>query len=132
MTEAIKKKYPRITAKIKQGNVAKGFMDKDGTMHLNGGGILFKRPARLVEFYAQEVAHAIDRPNHEISASEAWQSAWTEEIRDMDFLGHEAKMSPAEGFSVFGAMVLGSGIAVGDANQVMPRCVRVWQEHGLL
>jgi len=132
MTEAIKKKYPKIASKIKPGNVAKGFMDRDGTMHLNGGGILFKRPAKLVEFYAHEVAHAIDRPTYEISGSEEWESAWAQEIRDMHFLSDEAKMSPEEGFSEFGAMVLGSGIAVADAKQVMPGCVRVWQEHGLL
>jgi hypothetical protein len=96
MTEAIKKKYPKIASQIKQGNVAKGFMDRDGMMHLNGGGILFKRPAKLVEFYAHEVAHAIDRPNHEISGGQEWQSAWAQEIRDMDFLSHEAKMSPEE------------------------------------
>jgi hypothetical protein len=130
MTAAIRRKYPTIT--IKPGHTVKGFFDRDGTMHLDGGGVLFGRPARLEEFFAHEITHALDRPNYEISSTDEWSDAWDAEIVKGNYLSEEAKRTPQEGFAEFGAMLLGSGVSAKEAKQVLPRCVKVWQRWGIL
>ena len=130
MTEAIRRKYPAI--KIKPGHVVKGFLDRDGTMHLDGGGVLFGRPARQEEFFAHEMAHALDRPDYEISGTDEWYDAWNDEINATDYLSGEAKRSPQEGFADFGAMLLGSGVSAKQVKQLLPKCVKVWEQRGIL
>jgi len=129
-TKAIRKKYPQL--KLKKGGVLKGMFDRDRTLHLNGGGMLFGRVASLEEFYAHELTHALDGPHHEISESREWQEAWGAEIRDLEYLGENATRSPQEGFSEFGSLLLGSGIAQRDIRQVLPRCLKVWKERVLV
>lgn len=128
LTDAIRRKYPKMRIK----GTIKGALDRDGSLHLNGGGTLFGRPAKLEEFYAHEITHAIDGRGHEISNSPEWQEAWKAEIQDGAYLGPDSSRSPQEGFGEFGAMLLGSGTSADQVEEVMPRCVHVWKERGIL
>ena len=130
LTKAIREKYP--TLKIKPKHIVKGFLDRDGTVYLNGGGILFGRPARQEEFYAHEITHALDRPNYEISSTDEWKAAWKAEIADSGYLSEDAQRSPQEGFAEFGVLMLGSGVSAKDVKQLMPKCVKVWRQQGIL
>jgi hypothetical protein len=129
LTEAILAKYPH--KRLGQGKILKGGLDRDGVLHLNGGGILFGRPATVEEFYGHELTHAIDGNGHEISASKEWQDAWEVEIRHSKLLSVDASRSCSEGFGEFGAMILGSGTPVKSVMELMPQCVKVWQHWGL-
>jgi hypothetical protein len=124
LTAAVRDKYPALTIR----GVLKGCFDRDGTLHLNSGGKLFGRNAGLSEFYAHEITHAIDGNQHEISGSEKWQTAWKAE---QDFLSENGKKTPSEGFAEFGEMLLGSGITREQMNDVLPMCLKVWEENQL-
>ncbi len=124
LTAAIQEKFP----KLKSRGVVKGGFDREGTLHLDGGGVLFGRAAMLSEFYAHEIAHAIDGTNHEISNLEEWRTAWESE---KVFLSVNGKKSPSEGFAEFGEMLLGAGVTTDQMKEVMPNCLEVWQRKGL-
>jgi hypothetical protein len=129
LTEAIKEKYPKAT--IKAGKVLKGMFDKDGTVHLNGGGKLHGRPAKLEEFQAHEIAHAIDG-HRELSGSAEWRQAWLAEIADGGYLGRNSARSAHEGWGDFGMLVLGTDISQNEIQTVMPRALAFWRKRGLL
>jgi hypothetical protein len=129
LAQALRRKYPEL--RTRSGAMLKGAFDRDGTIHLDGGRRLFGRAASLEEFYAHELSHAIDGPEHEISASVAWQEAWRIEIQDGGYLGAGSMRSPREGFSEFGALLLGSGIPQRAIRQVLPRSLQVWKDWGL-
>jgi hypothetical protein len=52
LTAAFKAKYPEARV----SKVLKGAFDRDGFLHLEGGGILYGRPAPIGEFYGHELA----------------------------------------------------------------------------
>ena len=105
--------------------------EKDGTLHLNGAGRLEGRSARLMEFYAHELAHAIDG-HRELSSVVEWRRAWLAEIADGALLGSNSAKSPHEGWGDFGMLALGSGIPVTEIRAVMPRAHEFWHKRGLL
>jgi hypothetical protein len=129
LTQALRQKYPGLITR--RGAILKGAFDRHGTIHLDGGGRLFGRVAALEEFYAHEFSHAIDGPEHEISASPAWHEAWQTEVQDGGYLGAGSMRSPREGFSEFGSLLLGSGISQRTIGQVLPTCLKVWKDRGL-
>jgi hypothetical protein len=128
LTAAIRRKYPRATIR----GTIKGAFDRDGTLHLDGGGILFGRPVPLEELYAHEITHVIDGTSHDISNSAEWREAWQGEIQDGGYLGPDSARSPREGFGEFGAMLLGSGTPVNRVEEIMPECVQVWRDRGII
>jgi hypothetical protein len=131
LTAAVRRKYPGLV--IPEGRVLKGMFDRDGTLHLDGGGDYHGRPdVPVKEFQAHEVTHAIDGTDHELSNSDGWRKAWEAEIRDGGFLGPNSTRSPTEGWGDFGMMVLGTDISVTDTQAVMPRCVSFWRDNSLL
>jgi hypothetical protein len=127
LTAGIKAKYP--TWKPKVGKTIKGLFDKDGTIHMNGrgDGVLHGLPASLEEFQAHELAHGIDGTKHEISGSKPWRDAWNAEI---NFLTH-GKKSVSEGWAEFAQMLLGQGMTRKTLKEVMPKCLKVWEDNGL-
>ncbi len=129
LTAAFQAKYPGW--KKKPGSAVKGVYDKDGVIHLNGGGILFGRPAGLAEFHGHEMSHAIDGPDHVFSSSDAWQQAWEAEIKGGNYLGNDAKKDARSGFAEFGAMLL-TGTSSNDAAEVLPLASQYWSERGLI
>ncbi len=124
LTAAVHSKYPTLQVR----GVLKGCFDRNGTLHLNGGGMLFGREAPLAEFYAHEMSHAIDGNNHEISNSAAWRKAWETEKH---FLSDNGRSIPSEGFAEFGQMIYATEITRKQMRQVMPQCLKVWEDHGL-
>jgi hypothetical protein len=129
LTQGIKEKYPKL--KIRAGKVLKGMFDRDGTIHLDGGGNLYGRRARLSEFQAHEIAHAIDG-YRELSSAREWRQAWEAEIADGGFLGENSSRSPHEGWGDFGSLLLGSEISLEEIGQVMPRALKFWRKRGLI
>jgi hypothetical protein len=126
LTEAFLAKYPAATAVVK--GVLKGAFDRDGILHLNGGGGLFGRLAPLQEFFAHEMTHTIDGRGHEISNSEAWRASWEIEKGLMNANGMQ---NPVEGFAEFGQLLLGSVITRKQIRQALPKCLKVWEDFGL-
>jgi len=127
LTAAYQAKYPG--AKI--ANI-KGAFDPDGTVHLDGGGVLFGRQAALGEFYAHELTHPLDAQNHRISSTKEWRTAWGKEIRDTNLLGGNADKNEHEGFAEFGQYLLGHPDATrANTRQVMKDYLKVWESHGL-
>jgi hypothetical protein len=124
LTEAFRSKYP----KAKIHGVLKGCFDRDGTIHLDGGGTKFGQSATLAEFYAHELTHAIDGNNHEISDSEAWKKAWNAE---RDFLNANGRKKPSEGFAEFGEMILGRIVSRTQMKDAMPKCLKIWEKNKL-
>jgi uncharacterized protein len=127
LTAAYKVKYPvaRITN-------LKGAFDPAGTVHLDGGGVLFGRLAALGEFYAHELTHALDAPNYRISGTKEWRKAWAKEIRDSNLLGDNAATDEHEGFAEFGQFLLGHPQANrANTRAEMKNCLEVWERHGL-
>lgn len=119
LTQGFRAKYSR--AKVK--GLLKGCFDRDGELHLNGGGELFGRPAPLSEFYAHEMTHALDC-NHSLSGTPEWKTAWEKERA---FLNASGQRDVVEGLAELGQMVLGSKITRAELRQVMPRCLRFWE-----
>jgi hypothetical protein len=131
LTAAVRAKYPAL--RLRSGRILKGMFDRDGVVHMNSGGTLFGRPnVGLQEFHGHELAHAVDGTGHELSNSPEWVRAWEADIRDGGFLGPDSQRSSQEGFSEFGAMLLGGGISYKDARQVMPLAAKFWRERGLV
>jgi hypothetical protein len=127
LTAAFKAKYPEAGV----SKVLKGAFDRDGVLHLDGGGVLYGRPAPLDEFYGHELAHAIDGPDHEFSSSHEWKQVWKDEIEQTDFLGHNAKTKAAEGWAEFGAMVFSGTVSLKDVKDIFPRCLKFWRKERL-
>jgi hypothetical protein len=127
LTAALRAKYPKLKTRG-----LKGAFDKDGTCHMDGGGLIEDRPAKLQEFHAHELSHAIDGTQHELTKTKEWHDAWVAEVQNQDFLGENAKKSPREGWGDFGAMILGGEVTPQEAKDIFPRCVKVWQSEGLL
>lgn len=123
LTKAFREKYPDAEV-----GLLKGCYDKDGTLHLNGGGRLFDREAPLSEFYAHEMTHAVDGLDHHVSGSDAWGKAWNAEKA---FLNENGQSKRSEGLAEFGQMVVGTDITRDDVREVMPRCLKVWEANGL-
>lgn len=124
LTAVIQSKYPGVRVR----GILKGCFDRDGTLHLNGSGKLFGRTAKLSEFYAHEVTHAIDGVAHEISSLQAWQTAWEAE---RELMSKNGQSKASEGFAEFGELLLGSGITRKQIKEVMPRCLKVWEKNKL-
>ena len=111
--------------------ILKGAFDREGVLHLDGGGVPYGRPARLEEFYGHELAHAIDGLDHEFSSSREWKQAWKEEIEHTDFLGYNARMKPSEGWAEFGAMVFSGTVSLKDVKDIFPDCLKFWRKERL-
>ena len=79
-----------------------------------------------------EVAHAIDGLKHDLSETKEWERAWKAEISDGGFLGPDSTTNAREGFSEFGAMLLGSGLPAKTIAEVMPQSVKFWKDRRLL
>jgi hypothetical protein len=129
LTDAVKLKYPDLD--IASGRVLKGMFDRDGTLHMDGGGRLQGRNARLAEFQAHEIAHAIDG-HRELSGTVEWQEAWQAEIANGGLLGTNSAKSPHEGWGDFGMLVLGSDISAKEITEVLPKAYTFWHKRGLL
>lgn len=128
LTSAIRTKYPDVQIGI--GKVFKGAFDRDGILHLNGGGKLYGRTASLQEFYAHEITHSIDGNGHDFSSTWKWIEAWIAE-RNKGYFGPVGMKMPAEGFAEFGQMVLGTGITRDQVMELLPECLKIWEGNGL-
>jgi hypothetical protein len=106
--------------------------DKDGTIHVDGLGTLFGRPAKTEEFHAHELSHCIDGVNHDLSETEEWQRVWRAEIADGGYLGPNSTKSATEGFSEFGALLLSTDLTAETVAKVLPLCVEFWRDRGLI
>jgi hypothetical protein len=129
LTRSFCNKYPAVRSRLK--GTLKGVFDRDGILHLNGGGLLFGKFAPLREFYAHEVTHSIDGTAHEISGSDSWRQAWMSEIASGCLPGMNLSKGEREGFAEFGRILLGTEIMRQEIAQVMPNCLKVWEDHGL-
>jgi hypothetical protein len=133
LTQAIKKKYPALARRLKSSSVIKGMLDKDGTVHLDGGGTLRGRGARLVDFHAHELAHGIDGTNHELSDSKEWVEIWADEILGNDDFTCKAQENCREAFGEVGSLLLGGGISAHELVLLCPGVVGFWRDrHQLL
>jgi len=88
--------------------------------------------------YAHEFSHVIDWPNHKISESEEWKTAWQEEIVDgPNGLSEYAKTKPSEGFAELGRIIWATGSIAGMdpaelARTQWPKSFAVWEKEGLV
>jgi hypothetical protein len=127
LTAAYQRKYPKTNLLR-----IKGAFDPDGTIHLDGDGILFGRRAAASELHAHEMTHAIDGNSHEISHGEQWKKAWEKEIRATEVFGKNGASQPEEGFAEFGQHLLGDPKGGRkSAKELCPRCFKVWESRGL-
>lgn len=117
--------------KLKPGKVFKGMFDKYGCLHLDDCGRLFGKRAMLKEFYAHEIAHAIDG-HRQLSGTKEWRQAWQAEMADGGYLGTNSAKNPHEGWGDFGMLLLGSGISAKEIKEVMPRAIEFWEKKGLI
>lgn len=130
LTEGFLRKFPKAAKQIK-GRLKAAF-DRDGVLHLDGGGDLFGIETPVSEFYAHEITHSIDGVSREISSSPEWIAAWEKEIVGNELLGRKAKASPSEGFAALGQQLFGSQtMSRGDIRDVFPECVKVWERNSL-
>jgi hypothetical protein len=133
LTQAIKEKYPALTRKLKASSVIKGMLDKDGTVHMDGGGTLRGRQARLADFHGHELTHGIDGTSHELSDSKEWGKVWADEIVGNDAFTAKAREDCREAFSEVGSLLLGGAISANELAPVCPGVVRFWRDsHNLL
>jgi hypothetical protein len=133
LTQAIKEKYPALAKKLQPRSIIKGMLDKDGTIHLDGGGTLRGRDARLVDFYAHEIAHGIDGIGHQLSDSKGWGQVWAYEILGNDAFTTKAQDDHREAFSEVGSLLLGGAISAKELALLCPGVVRFWRDqHKLL
>ena len=129
LTAGVKERFPGL--RVKPGSLIKGMFDRAGTLHLDDAGSLFGQPVRLEEFYAHEMTHALDGPEHEISESPAWKKAWKAEMVKKGLLGANAATKPWEGLADFGRLVFASGLEKEQVRELLPRCTKVWEDLGL-
>jgi hypothetical protein len=133
LIQAIKAKYPALAKKLKPTSVIKGMLDKDGTVHMDGGGTIHGRQATITDFHAHELTHGIDGVNHGLSESEAWGDVWAEEIVGNDAFTRKARADYREAFSEVGSLLLGAGISANELALLCPGVVRFWKaRHRLL
>jgi hypothetical protein len=128
LTQAIKEKYPALAKRLKGTTIIKGMFDRDGTVHLDGGGTIQGRKANLADFYAHEFAHGIDGTSHQLSNSREWREVWAEDIRDNDGFSRKAREDHREAFSEVGSLLLGGGISARELALLYPGVVRFWRD----
>ena len=90
------------------------------------------------DWYAHEMAHAIDGPGRQLSSSDEWDRAWQADIRRdaAGELSHPvsryASTSPSEGFAEFARLVYGVGTSVETLQTKYPAATAFFEKHGLL
>ena len=129
LTQAIKHKFPPLAKRLKATSVIKGMFDRDGTVHLDGGGTLRGRAAQLGEFYAHELTHAIDGVGHELSDSREWRKAWAVDIVGNNAFTQKAQADHHEAFSEVGGVLLSGGMSGNQLALICPDVVEFWRVH---
>jgi hypothetical protein len=133
LTAAVKEKYPTLARRLKRTSTMKGMFDKDGTVHLDGGGSLRGRAARLADFHAHELAHGIDGTSHALSDSKEWGAVWADEILGNDAFTSKAQEDYREAFSEVGSLLLGGSMSARELALLCPGVVGFWRDrHQLL
>lgn len=125
--------------RIKGGELTIGGCYESGastkTLHLDGG-MRIRRGAgahgtasqSAAEVYAHELGHAIDGPDHQISAHPKWKEAWDAEIGPAAGAGANARLSgyatkdTHEGFAEFARLVYGGTVPLDRVEKEFPRC----------
>lgn len=124
IAQAVREGKGSIGGMYKRSNGGSLFLDGDWSRKRDPTG------SKTHEVYAHEFMHAIDGPKNEISKSDAWQSAWKNEIVNKG-VSEYAWTEPAEGLAEF-ARLLYSGSAKPEVlKKNYPQCMRVLHDWGL-
>lgn len=111
---------------------AVAFLAPDNTIHVNGGKETSQNSSPMIEIYAHEFYHLIDRhlPKVENSSSKRWYGLWMSEIlKNPGLFGDQARSSALEGWAYFGEVMTSRRHEV---QEFLPRSIKYWQSIGLL
>lgn len=129
-------KYPSLRATFASPTKKiRGMFDKDGTLHLDGGGTMFQdMPAKSVaEFHAHEMTHALDENLGRVfSGTRRWQQVWKQEIQGHPDYSSHAHRYAHEAFAEAGQQIYGSGKSGSAIARECPQVVLFFQKHKLL
>lgn len=96
---------------------------------VDGGGLGY---AEAREIYAHEFMHAIDGPKHEISSSQEWQQAWSQEINHPSWpISSYATSKPSEGLAEFGRLLFSSPFSRQTLEKQFPACYAALKKYGV-
>ena len=110
-----------------------GYDPESGHLLLDGGEDEDSNiSSSIISHYAHEFSHAMDGPDHELSVSVSWRTAWHKEIlASLRPLSVYAQESAREGFAEFGRIMY-SGVVTREVLAVVfPLCVAYWKGRGL-
>lgn len=129
-------KYPPLRASFASPTKKiRGMFDKDGTLHLNGGGTMFQDmpPKSIAEFHAHEMTHALDgNLARTFSGTRHWQRVWKQEIQGHPNYSSHAHRHAHEAFAEAGQHIYGSGKSANEIALECPQVVLFFQKTKLL
>lgn len=116
-----------------------GVASSTGTVHVDGG-----VPANLAgdtisktlpdnsttHVCAHEWTHAIDGPDHQLSSSDDWKQAHSDELAGAQLTKYAAT-KPSEGFAEFGRLLYASSEPLENVEQSFPKASKFFKDNGL-
>lgn len=134
IAEGLVSVYPSAQDKLLADGFVVGGAYAGGRLHLDGdyeGQSGDKNEAKTaVDLYAHEMSHAVDGPDHALSNSSEWHSAFKAELAGGKLTAYAAS-KPSEGWAEFGRALLSGRFDPARVKSAFPTCYAVWQSHGL-